>query len=66
MITLEWLDETNKQLTDVKQKAIFKVLSASYQHWYKLSCQTQPWPYNEYVKEMLWDCEVALLAFTRG
>lgn len=66
MVTLEWVDELETQLTDPKQKSIFKVLATSYRHWITESKKQHSWPYDEHVKEMLWDCEVALLAFTRS
>lgn len=66
MITLEWIEETKKNIIDARQKSIFKVLANSYEYWYKESKQNSSWPYDEHVKDMLWDCEVALLAFTRS
>lgn len=63
MITLDAVEEMATQLTDSKQKAIFKVLIASYKHWLKEQKLNHSWPYDEHVNDMVWDCEVAILAF---
>lgn len=64
MITKDFLQTLEESITTPQEMSIFRVLKASYNkaaddlHW------THPGVDTETLKQWVWECEVALLAFS--
>lgn len=63
LITVDWLDEQEKIYSTPKAKSIFRVLRKSYELWLQRSREPASWPYDEFVRENLDECKLALLTF---
>lgn len=63
MISYDEMDALEASVKSPQSRAILRVLIDSYKHWRLESNKSHSWPYDEHVKDKLWEAEVAIHAF---